>query len=304
MGELVVLNKDADSVWYLDADTGERLATVETDFNPHEVAVSPDGRTAYVTCSLGQSLLFLDNETRTVRDRFEHELFDFPHGLAVRESAGELWLASTYSSQLYVFDVESGELLETFPTHQDKSHMVAFSPDESRAYVANIGSDTVTVVDAEERRVVADPPVGAGPEGVGVDPETGEVLVANQDDGDLSLLDPETLDADVTAMLGTTPIRVVFSPDGRYALVPNRESDDVSVVDTEFVRDGERRPWEVKRVPVGVWPGGTVFEPSGDRAFVANNKTNDVSVVDAERFEEVDRYETDVHPDGIAYLDR
>ena len=301
MGELLVLNKDDDTVDYLDADTGETLATVETDFNPHEVALSPDGDTAYLTCSLGNSLLFLDNEAREVRDRFEHELFEFPHGLAVRESAGELWLASTYSSEVFVFDLDTEELLTTFPTHQQHSHMVTFSPDEETAYVANIGSDSVTVIDADERRVVADPPVGGGPEGIAVDPDTGEILVANQDDDDLSVLDPETYEETSTAMLGTTPVRVVLGPEGRYALVANREGDDVSVVDTEFVRDGNRQPWEVKRIPVGIWPGGTVFDPSGERAFVANNKTNDVSVIDTESFEEVERFDAGIHPDGIAY---
>ena len=300
---LVVLNKDADSVSYLDPETGETVAVVETDFNPHEVAISPDGSRAYVTCSLGESLNVIDNETHEVLERFEHELFDFPHGLAVRESADELWLVSTYSSQVFVFDVTATELLEVVPTHQEKSHMVALSPDESRAYVANIGSDTVTVIDCEDRRIVADPPVGESPEGIGVDPDTGEVLVANQDDGMLSVLDPETLAETNRAMLGETPIRTVLSPDGRYAFVPNRESNDVSVIDTEFVRNGERRPWEVARIPVGIWPGGTVFDPDGDRAFVANNKTNDVSVIDVDALEEVDRFETDVHPDGIAYLE-
>ena len=301
MGELLVLNKDDDTVDYLDADTGETLATVETDFNPHEVALSPDGDTAYLTCSLGNSLLFLDNEAREVRDRFEHELFEFPHGLAVRESAGELWLASTYSSEVFVFDLDTEELLTTFPTHQQHSHMVTFSPDEETAYVANIGSDSVTVIDADERRVVADPPVGGGPEGIAVDPDTGEILVANQDDDDLSVLDPETYEETSTAMLGTTPVRVVLAPEGRYALVANREGDDVSVVDTEFVRDGNRQPWEVKRIPVGIWPGGTVFDPSGERAFVANNKTNDVSVIDVASFEAVERFDAGIHPDGIAY---
>ncbi len=302
--QLVVLNKDEDTVSFVDVETGETTEVVETDFNPHEVAISPDGSRAYVTCSLGGSLLAIDTDAYEVVDRFEHESFDFPHGLAVRESADELWLASTYSSQLFVFDVETMELLDTFPTYQDKSHMVALSPDEGTAYVANIGSDTVTVVDCNDRRIVADPPVGESPEGIGVDPDTGEVLVANQDDGMLTVLDPDTLTESNKALLGETPIRVMLSPDGRYALVPNRESDSVSVIDTEHVRDGERRPWEIARIPVGIWPGGTVFAPDGDRAFVANNKTNDVSVIDVDAFEEVDRYETGIHPDGIAYLER
>ncbi|MFW5919121.1 MAG: YncE family protein [archaeon] len=303
MGELVVLNKDADTVWYLDAETGEHLGTVETDFNPHEVAVSPDGTTSFVTCSMGGSLLALDNEERTIRDRFEHELFDFPHGLAVRESAGELWLVATYSSQVFVFDLETFELLDTVPTHQDKSHMIAFSPEESRAYFANIGSESVTVMDADDRRIVADPIVGEEPEGIAVDPETGEVLIASQGENRLFAIDPDTFAVETASILGETPIRVVFEPDGRYAYVANRESHDVSVVDTEFQRDGTRTAWEVERIPVGRWPGGTVFDADGSRAFVANNKTNDVSVLDVSSRTEQDRYDTGLHPDGIAYLE-
>ena len=74
-------------------------------------------------------------------------------------------------------------------------------------------------------------------------------------------------------------------------------------MDTEFLRDGDRTPWEVERIPVGRWPGATVFDTDGDRAFVANNKTNDVSVLDVANRTELDRYETDLHPDGIAYLE-
>ncbi len=301
---LIVLNKDSDSVSYIDPETGETTAVVETDFNPHEVVVSPDGSTTFVTCSLGGSLNVIDNDTHEVVDRFEHDLFEFPHGVAIRESAGELWLTATYSSQVFVFDVGTVELLDTFPTHQDKSHMIALSPDESRAYLSNIGSDNITVVDCDERRVVADPPVGEEPEGIGVDPDTGEVLVANQDDDMLSVVDPDALEQTNRALLGENPIRVVLSPDGRYAFVPNRHSNDVSVIDTEHVRDGEQRPWEIARIPVGIWPGGTVFDPDGKHAYVANNKTNDVSVLDVDAFEEVDRFDTELHPDGIAYLRR
>ena len=301
---LIVLNKDSDTVSYIDPETGETTAVVETDFNPHEVVISPDGSKSFVTCSLGNALNVIDNDTHEVTERFEHDLFDFPHGVAIRESANELWLVSTYSSQVFIFDIDTVELLETFPTYQDKSHMVTLSPDESRAYFTNIGSDNVTVVDCEDRAIVADPPVGEEPEGIGVDPDTGDILVANQEDGMLSVLDPVSLEQSNRALLGETPIRVVLSPDGRYAFVPNRESNDVSVIDTEHVRNGEQRPWEIARIPVGIWPGGTVFDPDGTNAYVANNKTNDVSVLNVESFTEIERFDTELHPDGIAYLSR
>jgi|APHM01.1.fsa_nt_gi 40-residue YVTN family beta-propeller repeat len=243
MARLVVLNKDADTLSVVDPVTGETDRTVETEFNPHEVAVGPGGEQAFVTCSLGGALLVYDTDTWERVATIEHELFEFPHGLAVRASAGELWLAATYSSTLFVIDPDTHEVLATFPTHQEKSHMVSLSPDESRAYVANIGSDSVTVVDCDERRVLADPPVGEEPEGIAAMEEY--VLVANQEDGTLSVLDNDDLEVTNRALLGETPIRVVPQPGGRYVFVPNRESNDVSVIDTEHVRDGERRPWEI-----------------------------------------------------------
>lgn len=301
--QLLVLNKDSDTMSVIDADTGETETVVETDFNPHEITVTPDGSKAYVTCSLGGSLLVFDTDSWDLLERIEDEDFDFPHGLAIRESANELWLASTYSSMVYVIDTDADEILEKFPTHQDKSHMVAITPDEERAFIANIGSENVTAIDCEERRILADPIVGEEPEGIEAHPEGG-LLVANQGDGMLSVLDPETFEKRGRALLGENPIRVVSSPNGRHVLVPNREGDDVSLIDTQHVRDGEVRPWEIKRIPVGIWPGGTVFDDDGDRAFVANNKSNDVSVIDCETWTEVDRYKTELHPDGIAYLSR
>ncbi|MFW6449332.1 MAG: YncE family protein, partial [Halobacteriota archaeon] len=161
--QLVVLNKDDDTLSIIDTETGRTDRKVETEFNPHEVAVGPDGERVYVTCSLGGSLLVYDTTTWDRLETIEHEHFAFPHGLAVRASADELWLVATRSSYVFVFDLETMDLLEAFPTHQDKSHMVALDATEEVAYLANIGSDSVTVVDCDERRVLADPPVGESP---------------------------------------------------------------------------------------------------------------------------------------------
>ncbi len=96
----------------------------------------------------------------------------------------------------------------------------------------------------------------------------------------------------------------MFSPDGKYALIPNRESDDLSVILTEQTLNGSTRPWEIKRIPVGKWPGGTVFNSAGTFAYVANNKTNDISIIDMTSLKEVGRIDVGIHPDGMALLVR
>lgn len=300
MGSLLVLNKDEDSISIVNPDSGSIERTVETDFNPHEVTVDSAGEEAYVTCSLGGSLLVYDTTTWERLTTITHEAFDFPHGVAIRSSAEELWLAATGSSTLFVIDTDSHDIREMIETGEEQSHMVSITPDESRAYVANIGSDTVTVIDCEDRAIVGHVAVGEGPEGIAAMAEY--VLVANQDDSLLSVVDHDELAQVNRALLGTTPVRVVPQPAGRYVFVANRESNDISVIDTEHVRDDEVRPWEVRRVPVGIWPGGTVFDETGATAYVANNKTNDVSVIDVDEFAERRRIDVGLHPDGIAYL--
>ncbi len=301
-GYLIVLNKDEDTVSIVDLEKKREVKRVETGHNPHEIAVTPNGEKSYITCSLGDELDVMDNDSFEVVKRIEHEDFDFPHGVEVTKDGEGLYLASTYSSMIFVIDTEKDEIKNRFPTHQEHSHMITFSSDGKRVFVPNIGSDNITVVDTEKEKVVNHFPVGEGPEGTAVHAESGLLYVANQKDGTLYVIDPENYEVRYKRRLGNTPIRIVFSPDGKYAFIPNRESNDVSVVQTDFERDGDIVPWEIKRIPVGVWPGGTVFDEDGQKAYVANNKTNDVSVIDVESLEEIDRIDVGIHPDGMAYV--
>ena len=294
-GRLIVLNKDENTVSYVNCRDGATLAKVAVDTNPHEVAVSPDGATAYVTNSGGDSLSVFDNHKMAEVERITHPEFRFPHGLALSPDGSQLWLASTRSDRVFVFATANMQAETVLATGQSKTHMVSPNADWSRAYVANIGSATVTAIDVARREVTKHIVVGNGPEGVGVHPAGGDLYVANQHDNSLYILSETHHGLIRRLALGTLPIRVAFTPDGRYALLPNRESNDLSVIDCE-------RRWEIKRLPTGVWPGGTVVDSAGAHAYVANNKTNDVSVYDLTRLKEVARFEAGIHPDGLGYI--
>jgi YVTN family beta-propeller protein len=59
MEYLIVLNKDEDTISIVNVETRAVEKTIETDFNPHEVVVTPDGKKTYVTCSLGNKINIL-----------------------------------------------------------------------------------------------------------------------------------------------------------------------------------------------------------------------------------------------------
>lgn len=301
---LLVLNRDDDCVSVVDPESGETETEVETDFDPRTIETSPDGAKSYVTCSQGDALNVIDNETFSVTTRVTHNLFDGPRGLAVRNGANELWVVSRNNSRVFVFDTETDELLDVIPTHQSQSNSLSLNGDESTAYVTNSSGNTLTVIDCEERRISVDVPVGNGPEGVAVNPQTDNVYVTIQNESRLTVHDPERHDMVYKASLGDSPMGIVFAPDASLALVPNRMSNDVSVIETRFHRCGEGRPWEVERIPVGIWPGEIVFDSDGSTAYVSNNKTNDVSVIDMESREETSRIDVRTYPNGITYLKR
>lgn len=305
---LIVLNKDEDTLSIVDTGTRAVLKTVPTAHNPHEIVVSACGAKSYIACSLGNALEVFDHETLEITKRITHPLFDFPHGLGIADN-GHVYLASTYSSAVFEIDPSTDEIVSYFLTGQKHSHMVSFHPDGKQFYIPNIGGNSVTYVANREliQHCVEDCdllhlPVGRGPEGVAVHPDGKTVYIANQEDDDLWILDTQTHQQLYRRRLGRCPIRVVFTPDGRYALIPNRESGDLSIIATHYALNGTVKPWEVKRLPIGCWPGGTVVSPDGLWAYVANNKTNDIRIINLQSLKVVDTIDVGIHPDGLAYV--
>ena len=78
---LVVLNKSEHTASLIDPDSGKTLATLPVGRGPHEVIVSPDGRTAYVSnfgpygiCPAADTLCKTPGNTITVLDLAERKV--------------------------------------------------------------------------------------------------------------------------------------------------------------------------------------------------------------------------------------
>src|SRR5439155_4089070 len=79
-------------------------------------------------------------------------------------------------------------------TRQNSTDMVLALPDDSKIFTANIGSDSITII---ERAGVnnwneTDVPVGKGPEGFDLSPDGKQIWAANSRDGSVSIIDVAT----------------------------------------------------------------------------------------------------------------
>lgn len=318
VGVLVVLNKSDDTAYILDRETGERLASISTGYQPHEVAISPDGRTAVVTNygtreRPGNSLTVIDVASASQVKEIDLLEYTMPHGIQFLDD--DRVIVTTEGNQtVIIVNLETDAIEHIFMTEQQISHMVAVTPDGQRAFVPNIGSGTVTVLDLESGMVEAHIETGAGAEGVAVSPDGSEVWVTNRGANTVSIINAETLDVIFELPSAEFPIRAAFSPDGQHVLVTNARSGDITVFDAaerlrvgvirldeidELVADEDRyfvEEFEDSPIPIGV-----VVGPDNRTAYVANTAADVVAVVDIISLRVLDLYRTGAEPDGIAW---
>ena len=104
---------------------------------------------------------------------------------------------------------------------------------QTRAYVANNCSNTVTVIDTATNSVIATIPVGINPEGVAITPDGTRAYVANITSQTVSVIDTATNTVIATIPVSSTfPFAVAITPDSARAYVTHLFGSTVSVIDT------------------------------------------------------------------------
>lgn len=317
-GTLVVLNKSDNTASLIDCASKTLLATIQTGTGPHEVAVSPDGKTAVVSNygnrqGPGSSLTVIDVASRKKSKDIDLGEYKAPHGVAFFSDGKRLAVTTERNKTLLVADIDKGEVAGAISTDQEVSHMVALTKDDTRAFVANIGSGSMTAIDLQSMKRLASIATGAGAEGIDISPDDGEVWVTNRAANTVSVVDAKELKVTATLESKDFPIRTKFTPDGRYALVSNARSGDVAVFDAKSKKEVRRVKMELSVVNdvdkrlfgtqfgTSPTPIGILIPPSGTHAYVANSNADLVTVIDLNEWKVVDRIQTGKEPDGLGY---
>ena len=129
---LVVLNKEDATLVTMDPATGKILGTVPTGEGPHEVAVSADGRTAYVgnyggASGPGSTISVVDLGAMKELRRFDVNPLRRPHGMFVTD--GKLYFTAETNRLVGRYDPASNQIDWLFGTGQASTHMVWVSRD-------------------------------------------------------------------------------------------------------------------------------------------------------------------------------
>ncbi|MCC6284116.1 MAG: beta-propeller fold lactonase family protein [Phycisphaerales bacterium] len=312
---VAVIQQALRRVAFVDASTGDVLAFAPVEDGPHELALSPDGRLAvasnYGAMRSGTSITFIDvDEGRTIGHTSlgEHPR---PHGMVFSPDGARLYVTTEAARAIVEVDVATRSVTRTIETDQGGSHMIALSPKGDRAYVANVHSGSMSVIDLEKGEVVKTVPSRAGCEGVGVSPDGTRVWLANNQSNTVTVIDAATLEERTTVPCDGFPLRVCFTPDGSRALVLAAKSGEVVVYDAARIEEITRIDTRVAHRPIvqaGSLSAGSpvplsiAMSPDGSRAYVSCKAGDYVLVIDPLRGAVVGDFAVQGSPDGIVLL--
>src|SRR5579859_2333318 len=153
---LVVANQKEHTVLLVDPEARRELAKISVGVNGHEVAVSPDSRFAYVPIygnsgvgrpgTDGASVDIIDIQQRKLASTIDLGKPLRPHQ-PVFGPDGLLYVSAELDQAVGIIDPAARQLIAEAPTGQPESHMLVLTKDGRRAYTANVGPGTVSVVD-------------------------------------------------------------------------------------------------------------------------------------------------------------
>ncbi|MDQ0256837.1 DNA-binding beta-propeller fold protein YncE/predicted small lipoprotein YifL [Evansella vedderi] len=242
-------------------------------------------------------------------------------GSAVEETpevSYEVWIADQGLNEIHIIDGATHEIVETidFADVGDKPHMLVFDEEGEYAYVANMGSGTMSVIRASDRQVVTTLETDEGAHAAIPSPDGKRVLVANTPGQSMTevLIDKENeeftvgrhidlteveLLQDEEAFPNNRPICLQYTADGSKAYVTLGGGG-------LFVFDVEN--FEVikafDKTQVGTHGCGTILSPDGKYMFANSGSTElaEYYVIDVETDEIIFTGETggiDAH--GVAF---
>jgi YVTN family beta-propeller protein len=297
---LLVVNQGSQTLSFVDAATLTVTKSIPMSPAPHELVLSPDRRTAYVSLYgnrevVGDRIAVIDIAAQKETGRLSLNGKTRPHGMATRDD--KLYVTSESSQSVVRLD-RTGSIDWTGDTSARGSHMLALTADGKRVYTGNIGSDSLSVIDITSSHSVASKQiaVGKGPEGIAMSPDGREVWAAHRGGGGVSVIDTSRDEVVATILPAIVSARVTFTPDGRNVLLFDGPSSSLVIVD-------RASRTEVGRVVLPGNPGGGIVSADSRTAYVSIYGPFEVAKIDLAKKQITGSVETGIAPDGMALIE-
>jgi len=305
---LIMIDKRGGFVRFFDPTTLKEISNLQLEAPPHELAISPDHKTAYVPLygdgvygnnpNPGHKIVAVDLATRKVSGTIDVSPYIAPHGLQF-DNKGTLYATCDLSRKLLVIDTKTGKIQSAIDT-DGTGHWAAVLPDGSKAYVANKNDRLfVSVIDLKARKMVGQVPMPKGTQGITASPDGKRVLAIDYSDPKFYVIDTATdkiIDTVSVEKNTTGPFRARYSPDGSVLITANHVNALANIFDANNLHATQ------KTVPVGQQAFGIAFSADGKTALVSNHGDGTITVIDVPKNQVVKTFTAGTGIETLAYF--
>ena len=282
-GELLVANKGDRTLGIIDPAAGKQVAAVPEDgVTGHEVIASPDGKTAYVPIygdsgvgkpgTDGNNVVAINLATRKIAGSLEFGHGVRPHCAQFGPKNGLLYVSTELDRTISIIDPRTLKIIGSVPTGQAESHMFVISHDGRRAYTANVGPGTVSVLDLEARKTLHVIPVAPVTQRISISVDDKRVFTSDQTKPRLAVINTATDKIDKWVALPGLGYGTASTPDGKWLVVAVPTVNKVSVVDLHSLR-------VVHSIDVPKAPQEVLIRPDGKMAYVSCDSSAKVAAI-------------------------
>jgi DNA-binding beta-propeller fold protein YncE len=302
---LVATNQGDRDLSIIDPAADKQLGTVpEGGVTGHEVATSPDGRTAYVPIygssgvgkpgTDGREMVVIDIPSRTVTGKVDFGHGVRPHCPVYDHASGMLYVTTELDQTVTIVDPKTLKIVGTVPTGQKESHMLVISRDGRLGYTSNVGAGTVSVLDLHGRKTIAIIPISSEAQRIAISNDDKMVFTSDQTKPQLAVIDTATNKIKTWVPLpavgyGTYPTR-----DGRFLLVTMPKANQLAVVDLATLK-------VVRTVDMPDDPVKVLARPDGKVAYVSCSRAKQIAVVDLEQWRVITKIDAGAGVDGLSW---
>lgn len=217
------------------------------------------------------------------------------HNAAFSPNGKEIWTSQMeMKGKVLVYDAQSYTLKNTISVGMEPAE-VTFSADGTRAYVANGGDNTLSVIDPVTKAVIKTIPVGANPVGawVGYD---GKMYLDNEDGKSISVIDVASNTVVQTIQLGFMPGSAAHNPSRKELWVTDPENGKVHY----WTWDAAANQWVHRGIfNTGAGAHAVAFTNDGNVAYVTNQLAASVSVINIADHTKIKDVAVGKKPNGI-----
>jgi DNA-binding beta-propeller fold protein YncE len=302
---LLVANKGEHTLGIVDPSAGQQLATVrEGGITGHEVAASPDGRTAYVPIygnsgvgkpgTDGKNMIAIDIATRKVTGNVDFGHGVRPHCAVFGPKNGLLYVTTELDKTISIIDPSTLKIVGAVPTGQPESHMLAITSDGRRGYTANVGPGTVSVLDLDAKKTIAVIHISRETQRISISPDDRLVFTSDQTKPQLAVIDTATNKVKTWVPLPGTGYGTASTPDGHWLLVCVPGKNQVAVVDLNAMKVAQT-------IDVPKSPQEVLVRPDGQMAYVSCDASHQVAAINIADWKVDKLIDAGAGTDGLAW---